>query len=81
MLDANTLTDEKGKSNKRAGFDPFEGMPTYSETKYKKAKRTLPDLTTRPYGQILMEADSQYKLTSSYSPKILSSRTMVDNRP
>ena len=51
------MTDEKGKVNKRAGFDPFEGMPTYSETKYKKAKRTLPDLTTRPYGKNPIKAN------------------------
>lgn len=32
-----------------AQFDPFEGMPTYS-MKYKKKRRRLPKLDTRPYG-------------------------------
>ncbi len=30
-------------------FDPFEGMPTYS-MKYRKKRRRLPKLDTRPYG-------------------------------
>ncbi|KAL8729621.1 MAG: hypothetical protein Q9181_004936 [Wetmoreana brouardii] len=31
-----------------ANFDPFEGMPTYSQ-KYVKKRRRLPKLSTRPY--------------------------------
>ncbi|MCJ1469494.1 hypothetical protein MMC07_008127 [Pseudocyphellaria aurata] len=31
-----------------ASFDPFEGMPTYSQ-KYTKRRRRLPKLDTRPY--------------------------------
>lgn len=33
-----------------AQFDPFEGMPTYSQ-KYTKRRRKLPKLDTRPYGK------------------------------
>ncbi|KAL8949576.1 MAG: hypothetical protein Q9222_004324 [Ikaeria aurantiellina] len=41
-----------GKTNSRAAaaasFDPFEGMPTYSQ-KYVKKRRQLPKLDARPY--------------------------------
>ena len=33
-----------------AQFDPFEGVPTYSNI-YKKKQRTLPQLNTRTYGK------------------------------
>ena len=40
-----------GKSAKsaKAAFDPFEGMPKYSQ-RYTKKKRMIPKLDTRPYG-------------------------------
>lgn len=40
-----------GKSTTPAAaqYDPFEGMPTYSQ-KYTKRRRKLPKLDTRPYG-------------------------------
>ena len=31
-------------------FDPFEGMPTYSQ-RYTRKKRKIPKLDTRPYGR------------------------------
>lgn len=33
-----------------AHFDPFEGMPTYTQ-KYKRQRRRIPRLDTRPYGK------------------------------
>lgn len=34
-----------------AEFDPFDGMPSYS-IKYRKAKRKVPKLDTRPYSKL-----------------------------
>lgn len=34
-----------------AVFDPFEGMPTYAQ-KYKKQRRRMPRLDSRPYGEL-----------------------------
>ena len=43
-----------GKSAKsaKAAFDPFEGMPKYSQ-RYTKKKRMIPKLDTRPYGSFM----------------------------
>ena len=41
---------DKG-SSAAAQFDPFEGMPTYSQ-RYTRKKRKLPKLDTRPYGKL-----------------------------
>ena len=45
-----------GKSAKSAAaaFDPFEGMPKYSQ-RYTKKKRMIPKLDTRPYGSCCYE--------------------------
>ncbi|KAL8721232.1 MAG: hypothetical protein Q9225_002044 [Loekoesia sp. 1 TL-2023] len=49
-----TILDEDSRIGKRttkssaASFNPFEGMPTYSQ-KYMKKKRRLPKLSARPY--------------------------------
>lgn len=39
----------KPTASSAAVFDPFEGMPTYSQ-KYTKRRRRIPKLDTRPYG-------------------------------
>ncbi|KAF2084817.1 hypothetical protein K490DRAFT_75608 [Saccharata proteae CBS 121410] len=38
----------KQRSSAKIVADPFEGMPTYTQ-KYKKQRRTIPRLDTRPY--------------------------------
>lgn len=38
----------KPTASSAASFDPFEGMPTYSQ-KYTKRRRRIPKLDTRPY--------------------------------
>jgi len=48
VLEPSSFTDEFGKVNKRAGIDPFQSMPTYTN-RYKKPRRTLPDLSGIPY--------------------------------
>lgn len=48
VLGDNVRVGKQGTSV-AAQFDPFEGMPTYS-MKYKKKRRRLPKLDTRPYG-------------------------------
>ena len=58
VLDPSSLTDQDGKVNKRAGMDPFEGMPTYIN-RYKKPKRTLPDLSGMPYGTVTAMYDGR----------------------
>ncbi|KAL9051028.1 MAG: hypothetical protein Q9206_004857, partial [Seirophora lacunosa] len=39
----------KSRTDAAASFDPFEGMPTYSQ-RYVKKRRRLPKLSARPYG-------------------------------
>ena len=39
----------KSGTTAAAAFNPFEGMPKYSD-RYKKKERMLPKLDTRPYG-------------------------------
>ncbi|KAI4274985.1 MAG: hypothetical protein LQ337_003549 [Flavoplaca oasis] len=51
ILDTNARVS-KAKASSAATFDPFEGMPTYSQ-KYIKKRRRLPKLSTRPYGLFL----------------------------
>ncbi|KAL8684755.1 MAG: hypothetical protein Q9224_006151 [Gallowayella concinna] len=46
-LDTDARTGKPTKSS-AANFDPFEGMPTYSQ-KYIKKRRRLPKLSARPY--------------------------------
>lgn len=48
VLQTNSFTDDKGRLNKRAGFDPFTGMEKYS-ARFDKPKRTMPDLSKRTY--------------------------------
>lgn len=48
ILDRSQLTDDHGKTNRRSGFDPFDGMPSFSK-RYHKPNRSLPDLSTRSY--------------------------------
>lgn len=50
VLDHSQLTDDHGKINRRSGFDPFDGMPSYSK-RYHKPNRLLPDLSARPYSK------------------------------
>ncbi|KAL8878373.1 MAG: hypothetical protein Q9198_003802, partial [Flavoplaca austrocitrina] len=47
ILDTNARIG-KAKASSAATFDPFEGMPTYSQ-KYIKKRRRLPKLSARPY--------------------------------
>lgn len=42
----------KSHQSRRARFDPFEGMPTYTQ-KYKPQVRTLPKFNTRVYGMFV----------------------------
>jgi DNA-directed RNA polymerase III subunit RPC7 len=51
LLEASSMTDEQGHVNERAGFSPFEGMPKYS-ARYRKARRSIPDLSQMPYGMV-----------------------------
>lgn len=51
VLESNSFTDEKGRLNKRTGFDPFTGMEKYS-ARFDKPKRTVPDLSTRTYREV-----------------------------
>jgi len=48
VIDIAASAAKKG-SAARAQFDPFYGMPSYSE-RYQKKRRTLPTLSGRPYG-------------------------------
>ena len=47
-LDSASLTDEKGKVSKRAGFDPFNDQESYSK-KFQKKVRTVPEMGGREY--------------------------------
>lgn len=49
ILDTQSLRDEEGFPAVKQ-FNPFEGVERYS-LKYKKLKRTLPNLRTRSYGK------------------------------
>jgi len=55
VLDENARVSKKRKSAptttvaKIASFDPFTGMPTYTD-RYVRKPRKLPNLHTRPYG-------------------------------
>jgi DNA-directed RNA polymerase III subunit RPC7 len=53
VLEPSSFTDQDGKVNRKAGVDPFEGMPTYIN-RYKKPKRTLPNLSGMPYGTVIV---------------------------
>ena len=66
-----------GKSGNKpaASFNPFEGMPKYSQ-RYTKKRRTIPKLDTRPYGLFNFHA-LKGVFTKSISTKILSSRALV----
>lgn len=74
VLEPSAFTDEQGKVNKHSGEDPFESMPTYS-ARYKKAKRTLPDLSHLFYGEDSPE-NNFVSLTLGRSP-LLPKRAMV----
>jgi len=50
VLDSSSFTDNKGKVDKRAAFDPFTDQEKYS-AKYHKRKRTVPELRGRNYGR------------------------------
>jgi DNA-directed RNA polymerase III subunit RPC7 len=47
LLDPSSFTDDKGKVDNRAGFDPFNDQETYS-SKSQLKKRTLPDFSNQP---------------------------------
>ncbi len=66
-----------GKSGNKpaASFNPFEGMPKYSQ-RYTKKRRTIPKLDTRPYGSFNLHA-LKGVFTKSISTQILSSGTLV----
>lgn len=66
-----------GKSGNKpaASFNPFEGMPKYSQ-RYTKKRRTIPKLDTRPYGLFTFHT-TKGAATKSISTQILSSRTLV----
>ena len=52
MLGDHVRVGKKGMSSAAAAFDPFEGMQTYSQ-RYRRKKRMIPKLDTRPYGSSL----------------------------
>ena len=49
VLGDNARVGKLGKTSAAAAFNPFEGMPKYSQ-RYTKKKRMIPKLDTRPYG-------------------------------
>jgi DNA-directed RNA polymerase III subunit RPC7 len=56
ILEPSSFTDQEGKVNRKVGVDPFEGMPTYIN-RYKKPRRTLPDLSSMPYGIVIVRCE------------------------
>ncbi|KAI4157548.1 MAG: hypothetical protein LQ346_009119, partial [Caloplaca aetnensis] len=48
ILDDEARVGKKTAASAAATFDPFNGMPTYSQ-KYMKKRRRLPNLSARPY--------------------------------
>ncbi|KAL8663710.1 MAG: hypothetical protein Q9202_003656 [Teloschistes flavicans] len=48
ILDPNSRIEKSARIPAAASFDPFEGMPTYSQ-RYVKKRRRLPKLNARPY--------------------------------
>ena len=77
---------EKGK-NIAAHFDPFEGMPTYSQ-RYTRKKRRIPKLDHRPYGTIIRlclsfssTSNSRTLQSSSSSPKSSGQPSTPPNQP
>ncbi|KAL8993606.1 MAG: hypothetical protein Q9169_006220 [Polycauliona sp. 2 TL-2023] len=52
ILDNTSRIGKSAKASAAATFDPFEGMPTYSQ-KYVKKRRRLPKLSARPYGALV----------------------------
>ena len=64
----------EGRANNAAArFDPFEGMPTYSQ-RYIRKRRKTPKLDTRPYGTAciwLMGEEDSYLAVLKFFPKEL----------
>jgi DNA-directed RNA polymerase III subunit Rpc31 len=80
ILDPSSFTDDKGKTNPRAGFDPFSNVERYS-SKFYKPKRTIPDLSGCEYGTSAgAEHLSLHNLIFDRT-QILPSRTLVNTRP
>ena len=51
--DNDRISKTEGRANTAAAqFDPFEGMPTYSQ-RYARKRRKIPKLDTRPYGTVI----------------------------
>ncbi|KAI4101959.1 MAG: hypothetical protein L6R37_004675 [Teloschistes peruensis] len=48
ILDPNSRIEKSARTPAAASFDPFEGMPTYSQ-RYVKKRRRLPKLSARPH--------------------------------
>ncbi len=65
----------KSANKPAASFNPFEGMPKYSQ-RYTKKRRTIPKLDTRPYGSSNFHA-LKGVFTKSISTQILPQRTLV----
>ncbi|KAJ9206413.1 DNA-directed RNA polymerase III, subunit Rpc31 [Paecilomyces variotii] len=61
-------TAAKKGSAARVHFDPFHGMPSYSE-KYQKKKRTLPRLQGRPYVLKFFPRELWQTIQPSYKPE------------
>jgi hypothetical protein len=66
----NTSQIERYATFDAAQVDPFEGLPTYSN-KYKKKKRTLPQLNTRSYGMLALKIYDERALISFGRARIL----------
>lgn len=49
----------KPRGSSGAGFDPFEGMPTYTQ-KYRRQRRKLPKLDTRPYSELSQDTTGSF---------------------
>lgn len=56
----------EGRANTSAArFDPFEGMPTYSQ-RYTRKRRKIPKLDTRPYSTLPLLSAFKFRLNHSY---------------
>ena len=79
MLEPSSFTNEKGKVDKRAGFDPFSDQQKYS-AKYHKKRRTVPEFGGREYSAIL-PLDQVWEVLMNCRIRVLPQRALVYARP
>ncbi|TKA79092.1 hypothetical protein B0A49_01219 [Cryomyces minteri] len=71
-----------GKTGGRTQVDPFDGMPTYTQ-KYKRQRRKIPRLDTRPYVMEFFPEELRSTLDPNYRPSngtTTSSGSATDNK-